>query len=310
VGSTATGILGCSSAITELNGWLPKVARSLATVLITGETGTGKERVAQAIHGLSARADGPFVPVNCAALPDQLVESELFGHEKGAFTGAWQRASGRMADADGGTLFLDEIGELPLRAQAKLLRAIESREVRPLGGSRARHLDIRIVAATNQDLAGLVRAHGFRQDLFYRLDVARIELAPLRDRPEDVPLLMAAAIAELNDRNGAGVGAPDPELMDCLVRHDWPGNVRELRNLAEAIFIDPPRGPVGFRHLPPSWRRSFERYRRAGSAERDALVTALKSARWNKAEAARTLNWSRMTLYRKLQQYRISRPPD
>lgn len=310
MGSTATGILGCSSAITELNGWLPKVARSLATVLITGETGTGKERVAEAVHRLSNRAHAPFVPVNCAALPEALVESELFGHEKGAFTGAWQRASGRMADADGGTLFLDEIGELPLRAQAKLLRAIESREVRPLGASRARRLDIRIVAATNQDLAGLVAARAFRQDLFYRLDVARIELSPLRDRPEDVPVLMAAAIAELNGRDGAAVGAPDPELLDCLVAHDWPGNVRELRNLAEAIFIDPPRGPIGLRHLPPGWRRSFERYARPGSVERDALVSALKSARWNKTEAARTLNWSRMTLYRKLQQYRISRPAD
>ncbi len=301
----AHAILGISPAMVALRGYLPKIARSLATVLITGETGTGKERVAQAVHDLGPRAHGPFVALNCAALPDGLIESELFGHAKGAFTGAHVASRGHMAAADGGTLFLDEIGEMRPQAQAKLLRAIETREIRPVGGQRGIAVDIRVVAATNQSLEAMV-AHGlFRADLYYRLNVARLDLPPLRDRPEDVGVLLSAAIGELNRRDDADVGRPDPELEHCLATHDWPGNVREVRNLAEALFIDPPRGTIHFADLPPAFARLFAPYRIAVSDERARLVAALTATHWNKAQAAKAMNWSRMTLYRKLAHYHV-----
>jgi DNA-binding NtrC family response regulator len=308
-GSDDLGLLGDSPAMAELRLWLPKVARSPATVLVTGETGTGKERVAEAVHRLSPRAAGPFVALNCAAIPEALVESELFGHERGAFTGAHQRSIGHMVAADGGTLFLDEVGEMPMAVQAKLLRALETREIRPVGSSQTRRVDIRIVAATNRTLSDMVACGQFRADLFYRLNVALIELPPLRDRPEDLPALLSAALAQFGRRIGRAIGPPDGELLECLEAHDWPGNVRELFNLAEALTIDPPDGRIGLRHLPPSWRRRLEHYRGDANRERDRLVDALASAHWNKAEAAKTLNWSRMTLYRKLERYRIEKPP-
>lgn len=289
-----------------LRSYLPKVARSPATVLITGETGTGKERIATAVHQLSARRVRPFVALNCAALPDGLIESELFGHARGAFTSAHAAQPGRMVEAHGGTLFLDEVGEMSLAAQAKLLRALETREVRPVGGA-PRAVDVRIVAATNQPLEAQVASGRFRADLFYRLNVARLELPPLRERPEDVALLWRAACEELNRRDGARVSGPAPDLLAALEAHDWPGNIRELRNLAEAVFIDPPDGTVGIADLPQPFRRLFARYRSDASAERDRLVAALAATEWNKAEAAKSLNWSRMTLYRKLAHYRIDR---
>lgn len=227
---TVEGILGRSKQIEALRAYLPKVARSPATVLITGETGTGKERVAEAIHRLGHRARGPFV--NCAALPETLVESELFGHRRGAFTGATSASQGRFLEAHGGTLFLDEVGEMPGQVQAKLLRVLEDRHVQPVGGGRPVPVDLRVVAATNQPLETLVHDRMFRADLFYRLNVARIDLPPLRERSEDVPELLAAAIAELNARDGRYVGVVAGEVMDCLMAYEWPGNVRELRNLA------------------------------------------------------------------------------
>ena len=286
--------------------YLPKVARSRATVLITGETGTGKERVAQAIHALSPRAAGPFVVVNCGALPDTLVESELFGHARGAFTGAVSAVRGKLAEADGGTLFLDEIGEMNVYAQAKLLRVIETRRVQPLGGGRAFDIDIRVVAATNRELEIEVAAQRFRSDLFYRLNVARLVIPPLRDRPEDVAVLADEIIAEFNARDRSTVEAPAPELLQALAAHDWPGNVRELRNLIEAVFIDPPAGRLEFEHLPPAFQSLFARYRCNVPAERSRLIEALERTNWNKAEAAKALNWSRMTLYRKLAKYEVA----
>ena len=300
-------ILGESPAISALRDWLPKVARSSATVLITGETGTGKERVARAIHALGPRAPGPFVALNCASLPDGLVESELFGHVRGAFTGAHAARRGQMAEANGGTLFLDEVGEMPLSTQAKLLRAIETREVRPVGGSGPVPIDVRIVAATNQLLEEQTASGRFRTDLFYRLNVARIELPPLRERIGDVPLLFRAVVDKLNVRERGRVGAPDDDVLACLEAHDWPGNVRELQNLAEALFIDPPCGAIHFDDLPPAFARLLAPYRRQDSNERNRLVAALTETHWNKAEAAKSLNWSRMTLYRKLAQYHIER---
>ncbi len=301
------GILGESPPIVALRAWLPKVARSSATVLITGETGTGKERVARAIHMLGARVHRPFVALNCAALPEGLVESELFGHVRGAFTGAQSTRRGQMVEANGGTLFLDEIGEMPIHAQAKLLRAIEAREVRPVGGNASQPIDVRIVAATNQALEQRIACGKFRSDLYYRLNVARVELSPLRERAQDVPLLLGAAIDELNTRECGCVGRPDADVMACLLAHDWPGNVRELRNFAEALFIDPPRGTIHFSDLPPAFARLLAPYRQQGSHERDRMLEALTQTRWNKAEAAKALNWSRMTLYRKLAHYNIER---
>jgi DNA-binding NtrC family response regulator len=303
-------IIGESPAIVALRAYLPKLARSSATVLITGATGSGKERVAEAIHLLGPRAARPFVAVNCAALPEGLIESELFGHERGAFTGAIGSATGYMTRADGGTLFLDEIGEMALGAQAKLLRALETRTVQPLGASRAIAIDLRVIAATNRPLDALVSAGAFRQDLFYRLNVAQLRLPDLKDRREDIPLLLGHAIECLNARDRRHVGTPDPELMQCLVAYDWPGNVRELNNLVEAIFVDPPDGTIAFEHIPQPFHDMFASYRGTADRERARLVEALERTKWNKLEAARQLNWSRMTLYRRLAKYQLDRSKD
>jgi DNA-binding NtrC family response regulator len=304
----AETIVGVSPTIVALRAYLPKVARSSATVLITGSTGSGKERIAQAIHELGPRAERPFVALNCAALPDGLVESELFGHERGAFTGAVTASVGHVARADGGTLFMDEIGEMSAHAQAKLLRVLETRKVQPVGAGRAVPVDVRFIAATNRPLESLVADGAFRTDLYYRLNVARLSLPPLKERREDIPLLLDHAIGHLNARDRCSVGRPDPELLRCLVAYEWPGNVRELNNLVESIFIDPPQGPIGLAHLPPTFREMFARYRTSVASERDQLVLALQQTNWNKVQAARHLKWSRMTLYRRLAKYELHRP--
>ncbi len=300
-------IVGVSPAMAALREYLPRVARSSATVLITGATGSGKERIAQAIHQLGPRAERPFVPVNCAALPESLIESELFGHERGAFTGAVAAAVGHIARAAGGTLFMDEIGEMSTHAQAKLLRVLETRTVQPIGAGRAVPVDVRVIAATNQPLEALVANSRFRPDLYYRLNVARLVLPPLKNRPEDIPPLLRHAIRELNARERRSVGQPDAELLRCLLAHDWPGNVRELNNLVETIFIDPPEGQIGLAHLPPVFRDMFAQYRTSGESERDRLIFALEQTNWNKVAAARQLEWSRMTVYRRLAKYQLHR---
>ena len=303
-------ILGVSPSIVALRAYLPKVAASEASVLITGETGTGKEGVATHIHELSRRRTGPFIAVNCAALPATLFESEFFGHERGAFTGAVSSYKGWAVAADSGTLFLDEIGEMDLFSQAKLLRFLENGQVGRLGSSRTISSDVRVVAATNQYLEELVEEKKFRADLYYRLNVARIDVEPLRERPEDIPLLFSHFIEEMNDRTGGRVGAPDEELTGCLAEYEWPGNVRELRNLVEAVFIDPPRGQMTVHHLPPAFRKRLTEYHHHAPDERDALIAALRLTNWNKAEAARMLNMSRMSIYRKIAKYHIvDHPP-
>lgn len=304
------GLFGASASIIELRRYLSKVAMSDATVLVTGETGTGKERVAAAIHRLGRRAAGPFVPLNCAAIPESLIESELFGHQRGAFTGAIANFPGRFAQADGGTLFLDEIGEMSPAGQAKLLRALEEGTVTPLGAVRQRPIDVRLVAASNQRLEQLVEARQFRADLFYRLNVARIELPPLRARPEDIGPIAGHFIDEQNRRRAMRVGRPDARLLARMRRYAWPGNVRELRNMVEALFIDPPEGrSVSIADLPPSFKRLFDEDRSPGEPERERLVEVLRETNWNKMEAARQMNWSRMTLYRKLAKYSLASPP-
>jgi transcriptional regulator with PAS, ATPase and Fis domain len=299
------GIIGTSDAMVRLRAFVAKLARSDTSVLITGETGTGKERVAECLHRASARAHRPMVAINCAAVPDSLLESELFGYERGAFTGAHAAYPGKLRLAGGGTVFLDEIGDMTPYGQAKLLRVLECREIFPLGGSRLVPVDVRFVTATNQDLEMQV-AHGkFRKDLYYRLNVAQVALPPLRERKEDIPALLAYYVDDLNRRHHGCVGDVAPELLDCLLAYEWPGNVRELKNLLEAVFIDPPAGDLGLGDLPDSFQRILSRYVVRKLGEREKLVSILQATNWNKSKAAAELKWSRMTLYRKLSKYRI-----
>lgn len=302
-------IQGDSAWADMLRTYLPKVARSQAPVLITGETGTGKERIARAVHDLSERRARRFVAINCAALPEGLIETELFGHERGAFTGAVTRYDGRAAQADGGTLFLDEIGEMSLTGQAKLLRFLESGKIDRLGASQETQVDVRFVAATNQSLEQLVADRQFRADLYYRLNVARIEVDPLRDRRGDISVLAEGFIRELNQRDGRRVGDPDPRLARLFESYGWPGNVRELRNMIEAVFIDPPHGQITVADLPPVFQTLISGHRTVLSSEKEDLIEALTRTKWNKAEAARQLNMSRMSVYRKIEKYHIARSP-
>jgi DNA-binding NtrC family response regulator len=301
-------LIGSSAAMQYLRQYLPKVAASGANVLITGPTGTGKELVAECIHRLGPRRDGAFVSVNCAAIPEALFEGELFGYEAGAFTGALRRYEGKLRLASGGTLFLDEIGEMSPTGQAKILRAIEAREVMALGGRAAAAVDVRFVAATNQDLELLVKSRGFRPDLYYRLNVARLHLPPLTERKEDIPDLFAHFVGQFNDRLRGRVGLPTRQLLECLLQYDWPGNVREIRNLVEALFIDPPDGEITLGDLPPSFQHIFGRFSVDTMPERDRLISVLHETNWNKKQTAVVMNWSRMTLYRKLSKYHITAP--
>lgn len=303
-----SSLVGSSEEICRLRNYLGKLARSDANVLITGDTGTGKECVAQIIHEQGPRCDHPFVAVNCAAIPEALFESEMFGHEAGAFTGALHRREGKLSQATGGTIFLDEIGDLSLLGQAKLLRALETREVTPIGGSKSSAISVRFIAATNFDLESQVQQRQFRADLFFRLNVARLNLQPLRQRKEDIPELFEHFVSIFNQRYQRKVGRASSQLLHCLLSYDWPGNVREIRNLVEAIFIDPPSGEVLVDNLPESFRRVLGRFVTASTAERDRLVLALHQTNWNKKRAAEQMNWSRMTLYRKMSHYKINKP--
>ena len=300
-------ILGNSAAIVALRRLAPKIALSDAPTLITGSTGTGKEHVARVLHRRSARATKPFVALNCAAIPETLFESELFGFERGSFTGALRAQAGKAAIADGGTLFLDEIGELTPFSQSKLLRLIEEREVHPLGAPRPIKVDIRIIAATNRLVENALASGQFRSDLYYRLNVARVAIPDLVERREDIPLYLDHFIGIFNVDRHARVRGVDRELMDLLVRYDWPGNVREVRNFVEGVFIDPPDGLIGTRHIPAAFARLHRAYARTGQEEHARLVAALEQSHWNKAEAAKLLQWSRMTLYRKLTKYNVTR---
>ena len=230
-------LVGQSEAMVQLREQVERVADSDAAVLITGENGSGKEVVARNVHVLGPRATGPFVTVNCAAIPGELIESELFGHEKGSFTGAVERRTGHFEAADGGTLFLDEIGDMPLAAQAKVLRALETHEITRVGESGSRAVDIRVLAATNSDLARAVEEKTFRMDLFYRLNVVPLRVPPLRERLEDVPLLVERFLAEMAERTGGAPRGVDAGYLELLAELEWPGNVRQLRNLLEGAAV-------------------------------------------------------------------------
>jgi DNA-binding NtrC family response regulator len=299
-------LIGSSPAIDAVRTYVARVAPSDANVLITGETGTGKELIARLVHAQSARRARPLVSINCAAIPDSLLESELFGHERGAFTGAHAARVGQLQLAHGGTVFLDEIGDMDSHAQAKILRAVEIKEISRLGGRGAVPIDVRFVAATNQDLEQSTTSGRFRRDLYFRLHVAHVHLPPLRERRDDIPPLVDYYVGQMNRRFGDIVEGLTPEALERLVEYPWPGNVRELRNLLEITFIGA-RGPrLGFDDLPAPFRAGLP----AGSAlaaEKDRMLSALSATNWNKSRAAEQLHWSRMTLYRKMAKYHVVR---
>jgi transcriptional regulator with PAS, ATPase and Fis domain len=300
-----TSMVGNSLPMWKVRSYLRKVAVTDSHVLITGETGTGKELAAQYIHHHSARRAKPLVTINCAALPDGLLESELFGYERGAFTGATSSYCGKLKLADGGTVLFDEIGDMSPYAQAKILRVIETKEVYPLGGRRSVPLDIRIIAATNRNLDQRMASNEFRQDLYFRLNVARVRLPPLRERKDDIQLLIDHYVEKFAAQFGRGIEGFSDEAMELLLRHDWPGNVRELINLIERIFIDPPQEKIAVADLPRSMRYPSPVNQETAPTEREILLYTLSQTNWNKSKAAERLHWSRMTLYRKIAKYHI-----
>ncbi len=302
--NTGIGFIGETSSIRKIKEYLVKVAATNCNVLITGETGTGKERVAELIHWLSSRRENPLICINCAAVPESLMESELFGYERGAFTGASSSYQGKLRLAEGGTVFLDEVFEMGSYMQAKILRAIDRLEIFSLGAKKPIPLNIRIMAATNMDPERSLEEGTLRRDLYYRLNVARVHLPPLRERKADIPLLLNHYIQEMNRRYNRQVEGFTDEAMELLLGYSWPGNIRELKNLVEAMFINLPSSRVSLLSPPESFQRLKENVA-LPQEEREKVLMALLTTKWNKSKAAQKLNWSRKTLYRKLEQYEI-----
>jgi two-component system nitrogen regulation response regulator NtrX len=311
-------LIGTSPVIQRLREQVATAAPSNGRVLIEGENGSGKELVARAIHALSARRDRPFVEVNCAAIPEELIESELFGHERGAFTGAVSRRRGKFEAADGGTLFLDEIGDMSLKTQAKVLRALEEQAFERVGGRETIKVDVRVIAATNRTLATLV-GQGFREDLYYRLNVIPIEVPALRARKDDIPALIDHFIRMFCAENGKRIKTVSGEALAYFVAYDWPGNVRELRNMVERLVIMTPGDAIGVDNLPAPLRPKEVAAAGAGPRERtlrDArdtferayILAELRANDWNMTRTATRLGIERSHLYRKIRAYGISPP--
>ncbi len=305
-------ILGRSRPVRELVEMVETVAPTEATVLITGESGTGKELVARAIQSASLRKDKPFVTINCAALAENLLESELFGHEQGAFTGSDRRREGRCGQADKGTLFLDEIGEMPLSLQAKLLRVLQQGEVQRVGSDEPLTVDVRVIAATNRVLADEVAAGRFREDLFYRLNVIGLEVPPLRARQEDIPLLAAAFLERHAAANRKSLKGFTPQAMDAMLRYSWPGNVRELENAVERAviltttdYVTERALPLTVQNAPPAAEDDLSALGSMSleDVEKKAIEATLRETEDNKSEAARRLGITRATLHSKLKKY-------
>ncbi|MDH3272105.1 MAG: sigma-54 dependent transcriptional regulator [Gemmatimonadota bacterium] len=321
-----TRIAGSSPNFSRVLDRVSRVAPTDANVLITGESGTGKELIARLVHDRSRRASGPFVPVDCAALPDGLMESELFGHEKGAFTGAIAKRRGLLSEANGGTVLLDEIGELSVTMQSKILRALEERQIRPVGESRYVEIDVRVVAATNVDLRAAVESGAFREDLYYRLNVVQLELPPLRERKDDLPLLSGIFLKEAAESAGRSVPKITADAWATLERYDWPGNVRQLRNVMHRLVALDDDGHVSVADLPRELRgghsapvgRPPDRglplgYDEAkeiamGDFMRAYLVRLLDAHGGNVSTAAKTAGVSRRTVHRWMAEYRNGRP--
>jgi DNA-binding NtrC family response regulator len=314
--------VGQSASVVKVFELIERVANTDSTVLILGESGTGKELVARALHEQSDRKSKAFVPVNCGAIPSELLESELFGHVKGAFTGAHSSRMGRFSLAHQGTLFLDEIGTMPASLQVKILRALQEREFEPVGSTKSLKSDCRVIAATNNDLEKEVSCGNFREDLFYRLNVIPISLPALRDRREDIPLLVRHFIDQLNSKKSYSIDGVSKEAMEALVRYPWPGNVRELENICQRLCILKGAGLIEFSDLPPkilesrsslSTRSPWGAWMAQGfpeggvnfdrlveDFENELILKALESTRWNKNRAAQLLNMNRTTLVEKI----------
>jgi two-component system nitrogen regulation response regulator NtrX len=308
-------MVGDSPALQTVRDLIAKVGPTSARVLITGENGTGKELVARALHDASHRRDRPFIEVNCAAIPSELIESELFGHMKGSFTGAFADRAGKFEQADGGTLFLDEVGDMSLSAQSKLLRVLQEGVVTRIGGSKSIQVDVRVLAATNKELDVEIAEGRFREDLLYRLNVVPIEVPPLRDRKEDIPALVAYFVDQLS----AGAGVPARKFSADAVRRlqarSWPGNIRELRNAVERVLILASGKTITAAEIdqllpvpsmsPEVSGRSFENFKQ--DAEKSFLVQQLRQHDWNVSETARALKMPRSNLYKKIERYRLTR---
>jgi two-component system, NtrC family, response regulator AtoC len=305
------GVIGKSPAFAACLEKARKAAAADTTVLLWGESGTGKEVLARSVHALSRRCDKPFIAVNCGAIPENLLESELFGHEKGAFTGAIASKPGKFALADGGTIFLDEIGEMPLLMQVKLLRVIQERTVEPVGSARTLKVDFRLIAATNRNLKEEIKAGRFREDLYYRLNIIPIDLPPLREREGDILLLAKSFLAYFNERYGCAF-ALTPENERDLLAHGWPGNVRELANAIErsVVLASGPSLAFAFERaegapaLAADPKAAFKEKRQG--AEKEAIVKALEQNRWNKTQTAEFLGISRRSLLYKIKEYGIA----
>lgn len=322
----APSMLGSDPKMMRVFDVIRRVCDTDCSVLINGESGTGKELVARALHDASGRARQPFVTVNCAAIPENLLESELFGHVRGAFTGATNARIGRFAAADGGTLFLDEIGELPLPLQAKLLRAVQTKEITPVGETRARRVDVRVVAATHRDLEAMVDAGTFREDLFYRIQVVPIELPALRERRGDIAQLVEHFVREINRKRDRGITGVTGDALRSLCAYDWPGNVRQLENMLERMVLLRDDGHIGMEDLPAKLRGSevgveseepmtlpedgidlrdaVERF------ENTLILQALERTGWNKNRAAAVLRMNRTTLVEKLKKKNLDSAPE
>jgi two-component system nitrogen regulation response regulator NtrX len=319
-------MVGTSPALKGVRALIDKVGPTAARVLITGENGSGKELVARAIHAASPRKQGPFIEVNCAAIPSELIESELFGHMKGSFTGAFADRPGKFELADGGTLFLDEIGDLSLAAQAKMLRALQEGEITRVGGAKSMRVDVRVLAATNKDLEAEIAMGRFREDLLYRLNVVPIPVPPLRERAGDVPELVAHFARAIAEAAGIPIRTFEPAAVERLQRRPWPGNVRELRNAVERLMIlapgksvtpadvdrilsgggDPP-APGVVNPDDPFTAPTFEAFKL--EAERVFLAAKLRQHDWNVSETARALDMPRSNLYKKIERYGLTREP-
>jgi len=301
------GIVGSSPLMQKVYQVVQKAALSDAPVIIYGESGTGKELVARAIHLMGRRKDAPFVQLNCAALNEALLESELFGHIKGAFTGAYRHRIGRFEAAHEGDLFLDEIADIPLATQVKLLRVLETKQFERVGDHRPISVDVRIITATNKDLQEMIDSKRFREDLFFRINVIPIHLPPLRERLDDLPLLVSVFVERLRERTGKRITGLSPEAMERFMSYSWPGNVRELRSVLEYAFVIAEKGTIGLEQLPhplvsePSRRLSNSKE----PQEKVALIEALRKSNGNQSEAARILGVNRVTVWNRMRKHGI-----